>query len=392
MLMRVCHIWQNFFPIEFGGAERYVLSLSDFLHKHDSINFKLITDRAAFVPFSRSFQISSYQRIRNLEVHRLGPNFFSFLRSGFYRLARRTPKSLDDLLAISLYSEAVNIRGIKETDVFHIHGFWQPLYPVIGLRLSQRFHRPFVVTLHGDSVSLDDPFSMPIRAPTTLAVLRHADVITTFSKETFKVLEELDLDKRSRLIPNFIDSRLFKRPSSDRNSSGSKIVMISRLSKPKDPMTPIRAFSRVKKEIPEATFKIVGYGPLYEDANRLVHDLNLQEAVTFFGMKSDVRKFLWDNDIFIATRGSYITTLEAWAAGVPVVAPKFGIMKELISEGENGLLATPGDTDQLASDLIRLIRSPHLRTNLVAKGKEAAEKHDIQNVAPLIANVYKSLL
>ncbi len=73
--------------------------------------------------------------------------------------------------------------------------------------------------------------------------------------------------------------------------------------------------------MPEATFKIVGYGPLYEYANRLVQDLNLEESVTLVGMKSDVRKFLWDSDISIGTRGSYITTLEAWAAGLQLVAP-----------------------------------------------------------------------
>ena len=107
----------------------------------------------------------------------------------------------------------------------------------------------------------------------------------------------------------------------------------------------------------------MGYGPLYEYANRLVQDLNLEGSVTVLGMKSDVRKFLWDSDIFIGTRGSYITTLEAWAAGFAVVAPEFGIMKEIISNGENGLLTPPGDANQLASVLISLIKNKNFRNN-----------------------------
>ena len=272
--MRICHIWQNFFPIEYGGVERYILSLSDFLSQQvQGMNFLLITDKAAYVPLAQAFGISSYQRVNSLEVFRLGPNFFSFLRSGFWRLLHRPSKSLDNLLTVSLYSEAANIPGIDKVDVFHIHGFWQPLYPTIGLLLSERFHRPFVLTLHGDSVNLDDPFAMPIRSPSTTKVLRRANVITTFSTEALNLLRNIGLDKRSRLIPNFIDTRSFKRPTLSRNSSGTKILMISRLSKPKDPMTPIKAFARVKKEVPEATFKIVGYGPLYEEANRLVQEL-----------------------------------------------------------------------------------------------------------------------
>lgn len=390
--MRVCHIWQNFFPIESGGVERYILNLSDFLSQQDqTMNFLMITDKAAYVPFSRALRISSCQRINSLEVHRLGPYLSSFLRSAFYKMFRRSSRTLDNRLAMNLFKEAANIRGIDNVDVFHIHGFWQPLYPTIGLLLSQHFHRPFVVTLHGDSVNPNDPYAMPVRAPTTVDVLRRADVITTYSNETLNVLRELGLGKTSRLIPNFVDTRLFKRPASNGNGSGTRIVMVSRLSKPKDPMAPIRAFAEVIKEVPEATFKIVGYGPLYEYANRLVQDLNLEGAVTMVGMKSDVRKFFWDSDISIGTRGSYITTLEAWAAGLPVIAPEFGIMKEIISNGENGLLVPPGNVHQLASAMISLIRNKDLRTTIAANGAEAVKKHDIHNVASSIAHIYTSL-
>jgi glycosyltransferase involved in cell wall biosynthesis len=167
--------------------------------------------------------------------------------------------------------------------------------------------------------------------------------------------------------------------------------MVSRLSKPKDPMTPIRAFAQVRKEVPEATFKIVGYGPLYEDANRLVQDLNLEGAVTLVGMKSDVRKFLWESDVFIGTRGSYVATLEAWAAGLAVIAPEFGIMKEIISNGEDGLLVPPGNVNQLASAMISLIRNKDLQTTIATNGAQALKKHDIRNVASSIAHIYTSL-
>jgi glycosyltransferase involved in cell wall biosynthesis len=232
---------------------------------------------------------------------------------------------------------------------------------------------------------------MPIRAPATLDVLRRADTITTFSKETLKALREIGLDKRSHWVPNFVDTRLFKRPVSSGSGSGTRIVMVSRLSKPKDPITPIRAFAQVRKEVPAATFKIVGDGPFYEYANRIVHDLNLEGAVTFVGNKSDVRKFLWESDIFIATRGSYIATLEAWAAGLAVIAPEFGIMKEIISNGENGLLEPPDNINQLASTMLRLIRNKDLRTTIVANSAQALKKHDIRNVASSIAHIYKSL-
>jgi phenylacetate-CoA ligase len=168
--------------------------------------------------------------------------------------------------------------------------------------------------------------------------------------------------------------------------------MVTRFSKPKDPLTPIRAFAKVKKEVPKATFTIVGYGPLYEEADRLIQSLNLSGSVTMVGMKSDVRKFLWNSDIFIGTRGSYITTLEAWAAGLAVLAPDFGIIKELVSHEKNGLLAPPGDADLLASELVDLIKNKNRLATIAANGILASKKHDISNVAPSIAAIYKSLM
>jgi glycosyltransferase involved in cell wall biosynthesis len=390
--MRVCHIWHSFIPIDFGGVERYILSLSDFLSTEKNVDFTLITDRAAYVSFLCSLRLAGYQRINSLNVRRIGPNLSSILNSANIKFLHRSQNALSEMLTTNLYRQALKTPGIEKVDVFHVHGFWQPLYPKIGLRLSKRFNRPFVVTLHGDSIDPKDRFSMPLRNLATLEVLREAGAITTFAKETFNALGELGLGKKSYLIPNFINSGLFKRPDWIKNNSGTKIVIISRLSKPKDPITPIRAFALVKKEIPEATLQIVGYGPLFEYANRLVHDLGLDGSVTFVGMQSNVRKFMWDSDIIVGTRGSYITTLEAWAAGIVVVAPRFGIMKEIISDGETGFLTTPENIKELAAVLLNLIRNKTLRERIASNALYAVEKHDINKIGPVIYNLYRSLI
>ena len=84
---------------------------------------------------------------------------------------------------------------------------------------------------------------MPIRAPATLNVLKRANAITTYSNETLNLLRELKLGKTSQLVPNFVNTRLFKRPTMELVQE--MIVMVSRLSKPKDPMTPIRALPKL---------------------------------------------------------------------------------------------------------------------------------------------------
>ncbi len=352
--MNICHVWHNFFPIQSGGVEQYILSLSDFLTSNSGDRFLIVTDKAVNMPLLRSLRTPNFERINSVEVHRLRPTVTSLFGGAVYHALNKRPDRLQKALTRSLSRQAARIRGMDKVDLFHIHGFWSSLYPEIGQSLSNHFGCPFIVTLHGDSVRSDDPFAMPLRAKATVNLLESARVITTFSKETLEVLSEVGLGKNSCLVPNFIDTQKFKAPSPS-VKLGTKITIVSRLSAPKDPLTPIRAFAKVAKELPNVTLQIVGYGPLFEKIQRLVEQLKIRNKVEFVGGVSDVRQYLWNSDVFITTRGSYITTLEAWASGLPVLAPNYGIMKELITDGVDGFLTEPGDADQLSSSIFNIL-------------------------------------
>lgn len=389
--MRVCHIWHTFFPFHVAGIEHYILHLSNFLSQKDrSMHFLLLTDKT-HIPFWRERQIQKSQSYNGLAVHRLGPNIPSYLESVLFKAFHRQYGVFDNLVTKSLYREAAGMREMSMVDIFHVHGLWEPRYPAIGLRLSQHFRRPLVVSLHCDKVG-SDIYSMPIANSEMLSALRHASAITTYSREVLNNLRELGLDHKTYLIPNFIDTKAFERPTSSGKNSGTRVILTSRLDEAKDPITPVRAFSYVTKEVPEATLQIVGYGPLYQHIRDLVEDLNLEQAVNLLGKQTNVKKFLWNSDIFITTKGSYLATLEAWAAGLAVIAPEFGIFKDIISDGENGLLVPEGDAEQLGFAITKLMKNKHLRETLAANGKQSVKKNDIHDAAPRIAEIYYSLL
>jgi glycosyltransferase involved in cell wall biosynthesis len=110
------------------------------------------------------------------------------------------------------------------------------------------------------------------------------------------------------------------------------------------------------------------------------------------GKQSDVRKFLWSSDIFVATNFGYIASLEAWSAGLAVVAPNFGILKETINNKNNGLTVEQHDVDQLASALISLIKDKEFRRKLALNGEQAVKNYDIREVAPKMAEIYQSVI
>lgn len=328
-----------------------------------------------------------------IKVYRLGPRPVDLINGFFMYSLKRQPKYLEKLKLASLCHEAQGWKTIQTADLFHIHGIWADLeYIKLGVYLSQRYHKPLVVTLHGSFVG--DPLhgGMPLRSEPVKQVLAQSAAITTYSKEVLGILQSIGFADKSHLITNFVDTPYFKNPSAGSSASGDLTIYVGRLEKVTNPDLPIYAFRHVHKEFPNAKLYIIGYGRLFEHLKQLVQELNLEQTVILMGKQTDVKRFLWQSNIFIATNFGYIASLEAWSAGLAVIAPDFGIMKETIQHEENGLLVQPQNAQALASAIIRLLQDKQLREKLAVNGSKTVKDFDIRSVAPRMTAVYRSIL
>ena len=231
---------------------------------------------------------------------------------------------------------------------------------------------------------------MPLESPVVRSILEN-DVaqITTYCKEVLSVLERMGLGYKSHLITNFVDTWRFTNPQNTADPREVTVIYVGRFERVQTPDLVIKAFKQVAEQFPNAKLLMVGYGTMYEELTALVKELNLENAVSMLGKQTDVRKFLWSSDIFVSTNFGYIASLEAMSAGLAVVAPNFGILKETIIDGETGLLVEEHNVDQLAAALISLIKDQALRKKLALNGKESVQHYDIRKVAPQMAEVYQ---
>jgi glycosyltransferase involved in cell wall biosynthesis len=389
--MHVCHVWERFWPLEIGGLERYILWLSNYLAKKEAIDFSLITGRTKILLVTKN--ISKFEDAGFLKVYRLGPSPVDLINGACMYTLGSTPKLVEKMKFAGLYKEALKWKVPRSADVFHIHGIWSDLeYINLGVYLSRHYHKPLVVTLHGGFVGNPLYGGMPLESPPVRNILENdAAAITTYSKEILGSLKGLGLGDKSYLVTNFVDTPHFKKltPSSPHETT---VTYVGRLEPVQTPDLVVKAFKKVNDVLPNAKLNIVGYGRMFDELRALTKQLNIKDSVAMVGKQTDVREFLWNSDVFVATNFGYIATLEAWAAGLAVVAPNFGVLKETVSHQHNGLLFEPSNIEDLAANLIRIIKDKQLREKLAHNGAETVQGYDIRAVAPKMSKIYSSVI
>lgn len=130
----------------------------------------------------------------------------------------------------------------------------------------------------------------------------------------------------------------------------------------------LRSVARLQTSEVDWELRIAGTGRLRQKLEGLARNLGIVERVRFLGMVEDMPDFYRALDVFVLaswTEGLPRTVLEAMACGIPVVATAVGGTHEVVRDGYDGFLISPGDTEVLASSIVKLATAPRER---VAKG------------------------
>src|SRR6202011_4083955 len=105
--------------------------------------------------------------------------------------------------------------------------------------------------------------------------------------------------------------------------------------------------------------------------------LGLHEHFVLAGFRADLDRWLSAFDVTVLpshTEGLPNVVLEAFAAGVPVVATAVGGTPEVVEDGVNGYLVPAGDPVSLAEKIALLLRSEALRREMGARGKATVQR------------------
>jgi glycosyltransferase involved in cell wall biosynthesis len=134
----------------------------------------------------------------------------------------------------------------------------------------------------------------------------------------------------------------------------------------------------VSRRFPQAVFLIAGEGPDRVLLEELSRRLGIAPKVRFLGFVKEMREFYLALDLLLfPTRfeGTCLTTLEALAMGVPVVASRVDGIGEILADGKDGLLIPPEAKEFFVAGVIRLLEDRALARRLARAGQKKVRRH-----------------
>jgi len=214
------------------------------------------------------------------------------------------------------------------------------------------------------------------------------------SKRTKLILETLGA-KNTIVIPNGIDYKLIQSipPSKEHQSD---IIYAGRLTREKKVETLIQAVHKLKQENKDIKCIIIGHGPKKPLLKKLIQQLHLQDNIELLNPINPYTKYisiLKASKVFVlpSTReGFSITTLEANAAGLPVITFKhpMNAANDLIINGRNGYKIKP-NANKLADSVLLVFAK---RETMKKYAMRFAVLFGWDSIATQLKELYRGLL
>lgn len=143
-------------------------------------------------------------------------------------------------------------------------------------------------------------------------------------------------------------------------------------------------------------FLIIGDGEMRGTLMKYASEKGLDDSVIFTGWLTDLVSAYADLDVVTLTslnEGTPVSLIEAMASGRPVVATDVGGVRDLLTDGYNGLLIKSGDSRTLSERISALLSDPENGARIGASGrKHVAERYTKERLIRDITLLYNDLL
>lgn len=406
---RIIHTPRRFALDEWGGTESVVLNLC---REQRRLGYRpeIHTSRA-LAPISREVW-------RDIPIRRYRYSY------PFFGLSQQDKHSLDkkggNLLSLDLFFHLLSARNVR---LYHAHVLKRMGGAVLTAARMRR--KPFVATLHGnifdvpaaEAASITEaqeghfewgkPFGALFRSR---HLLDQADAVLCVGHSEYEKAKEALPHDRIHYLANGVNPESFEQG----NRNAGRLILdwpsdavgfgcLSRIDPQKNQLQLVHAFADLVAAHPGLPLRLLIAGPNTNQSYRQ----ELERAIAMRGISSHVnlrgpveaesrqhRDLLAALDTFVLPSRHEpfgIVVLEAWAAGLPVIASEVGGLKRLVDDGKDGLHVPPEEREPLTAALLRLATNPELRTKLAHEGNAKVHaEYTWEAVASRLETIYQA--
>jgi glycosyltransferase involved in cell wall biosynthesis len=239
------------------------------------------------------------------------------------------------------------------------------------LTLARIFRVPTILHLHASQIGdFYEKDCGPIQRRVIRHILEHASTVIVLSERLQSYVGTIAPSARVVTIHNFVDDARIeteaKRASVTRSST--MLLFLGEIGHRKGIHDLVRALPEISKSIPDVRLVAGGSGDI-DAVRRRIEELGIAKHVILPGYVSGPEKFRLLAEAAIYVLPSYnegvpISILEAMSVGLPIVTTPVGGIPDVIRDGEEGFLVSPGSIDQLARRIIELLSNENLRMRM----------------------------
>lgn len=280
---------------------------------------------------------------------------------------------------------------------------------------------PVVTTEHNQPEVITEPLKMPTLVKKPMDALLTAYFVNRQNKSDFvtmptkKAIHYLIYEKGKEFkvpvaaVSNGVDLSAFKSDTVPAEiydkykipHDRPVVLYVGRVDPEKRVGQVIEAFLKMKGQLPSdlsnPLLLIVGDGVDRKRLVKLVRKMSAGKDVLLIGkvLPPDLYSLYNMGQVFatastIETQG--IVLVEAAASGLPLIAVDAGAVDEICLNDENGFLCEPGNIDEMAEAMLKILTDDDLRKKFAANSKKIAASHDFEKTLDSFINIYNKVI
>jgi glycosyltransferase involved in cell wall biosynthesis len=314
---------------------------------------------------------------------------------------------VDGPKALKAFAAAIGVVGVVGAVLFggrrivHVHMASNASFirKSTVLRIVRLLGAKTVVHVHGGGFQSFFRDADPRMKESIRRTLERADLVLALSDEWSARLRRIAPRAKIRVLPNPVVVEDFEPAAEGRSEvpeAGGTVLFLGAFLKRKGVYDLIDAMPAVLKSRSDVVFEMGGDQEV-DRVNELIRKHGLERNVRILGWVKGTDKLAAFARAHVYVLPSYIEgvpigVLEAEAAGLPIVTTPVGGVPEIVKDGVNGFLISPGDVRALSSSILRVLEDADLRKKMSETNMRSVKsKHDASLVARTLCKWYDEL-